>query len=259
MKNNKRWANHYDKCVKCGTVDRLHCAHGMCKRCYSNNSYGSRIAHNDKIYRCILCGKEFAISYYTSKSYDTTRRFCSKSCATKYQAAKYYNRDKLIDDIKIAINDAGRYMTTAEICYSLNISSKTLTKYRISIISVNKMVGMKKTISTYGDVCYIHLQKLFDNIVREKTFDDCISPKGYKLKFDFYVNEYNLLIETDGEQHYNKNHRYYSDYSIKCDRIKDNWASSNGYTLIRLRYKYRVTEEYIANILSRYNINLHVL
>lgn len=40
---------------------------------------------------------------------------------------------------------------------------------------------------------------------RQKTFHDCINPHTKsKLKFDFYLPEYNLCIEYDGEQHYSE-------------------------------------------------------
>lgn len=40
------------------------------------------------------------------------------------------------------------------------------------------------------------------NYEQEKTFKTCISDKGYLLPFDFYLPNYNILIEYDGEQHY---------------------------------------------------------
>lgn len=38
------------------------------------------------------------------------------------------------------------------------------------------------------------------DFVREKAFDDCFYKK--RLRFDFYLPKYNLLIEYQGEQHY---------------------------------------------------------
>ena len=35
----------------------------------------------------------------------------------------------------------------------------------------------------------------------QKTYDNLISPKGYKLKYDFYINN-NFLLEFDGIQHF---------------------------------------------------------
>lgn len=38
---------------------------------------------------------------------------------------------------------------------------------------------------------------------QQKTFNNCINPKtNKKLRFDFYLPDYNCCIEYDGEQHY---------------------------------------------------------
>lgn len=37
---------------------------------------------------------------------------------------------------------------------------------------------------------------------KEKKFDTCLSPKGNPLRFDFYLPDYNCLIEYDGQQHF---------------------------------------------------------
>lgn len=36
----------------------------------------------------------------------------------------------------------------------------------------------------------------------EKKFPTCLSDKGNMLPFDFYLPDYNILIEYDGEQHF---------------------------------------------------------
>lgn len=41
------------------------------------------------------------------------------------------------------------------------------------------------------------------NFKKEKTFSDCVNPKtNFKLRFDFYLPDYNCCIEYDGKQHY---------------------------------------------------------
>jgi polyhydroxyalkanoate synthesis regulator phasin len=43
----------------------------------------------------------------------------------------------------------------------------------------------------------------------QKTFDGCVNPiSNIKLKFDFYLNDFNMCIEYDGEQHFEE--RYYT-------------------------------------------------
>lgn len=41
---------------------------------------------------------------------------------------------------------------------------------------------------------------------KEKTFIDCVNPKtNFLLRFDFYLPDYNIIIEYDGEQHFKYN------------------------------------------------------
>jgi len=100
-------------------------------------------------------------------------------------------------------------------------------------------------------ICYeqgskneILIKKWFDDnnikYEREKKFDEC--KNKYLLPFDFYLPEYKLLIEFDGEQHFkklsfNKSEKEFSDQQ-KRDNIKNEWVKkSKEYSLIRINYK----------------------
>lgn len=90
-----------------------------------------------------------------------------------------------------------------------------------------------------------------NNIIhaQEFTFDDLISGKGSKLRFDFAVfdknNTLNMLIEYDGEQHFTpvdfagkgkawaeKNFRE----SKQRDILKTNYCKEHGIKLVRISY-----------------------
>jgi very-short-patch-repair endonuclease len=67
---------------------------------------------------------------------------------------------------------------------------------------------------------------------RQKTFDDCINPiTSSHLYFDFFI-ENKLLVEIDGEQHYDKSNPWYRE---GYDQIKDNWAKQHNLSLIRIK------------------------
>lgn len=75
---------------------------------------------------------------------------------------------------------------------------------------------------------------------REKTFEDCLSPIGRRLKFDFYIPEQNICIEYDGLQHF-KPLEYFGGVKefekIKNnDKIKNIYCLDNGINLIRIKY-----------------------
>ena len=60
--------------------------------------------------------------------------------------------------------------------------------------------------------------------------------------FDFYLPDYNLLIERDGEQHYGKSNFFgkdaksYLNDQIKNDALKTKLAKKNGYKIARIPY-----------------------
>lgn len=88
------------------------------------------------------------------------------------------------------------------------------------------------------------LHQLQINFISQKTFIDCINPKtGRRLKFDFYLPDYNCCIEYDGRQHFYKNRSkrgWFSDKKIirlkYRDNIKNVFCIKNHIRLIRIPY-----------------------
>ena len=62
-----------------------------------------------------------------------------------------------------------------------------------------------------------------------------------KLKYDFAILDKNdkviRLIEFDGPQHIDKNHIWYSSENKIRDEMKNQYAISNNYPLVRIPYK----------------------
>ncbi len=82
------------------------------------------------------------------------------------------------------------------------------------------------------------------NFIQEYTFNTCLSPKDRLLKFDFYLTDYDILIEYDGEQHFENNGlfgAFNTEEKLKkqkeYDTIKNNWCKNNNKKLIRISYK----------------------
>lgn len=78
----------------------------------------------------------------------------------------------------------------------------------------------------------------------QKSFPDLYyKSKNGRLKYDFYIPEKNLLIEFDGEYHYNPisfSKLISGDEQLLLtqtrDRLKTEYAKRNGYNLLRIRY-----------------------
>lgn len=88
---------------------------------------------------------------------------------------------------------------------------------------------------------------------REKTFPDLVDSNN--LRYDFYLNDYNVLIEYDGPQHYEENkdksHWGNFDYGLlhKHDLMKNEYAKKHSIPLIRIPYTV-VGQEAVNNYLD---------
>lgn len=105
-------------------------------------------------------------------------------------------------------------------------------------------------------------QILIDNNVeylKEKTFFDCLSPRGVNLRYDFAIlkdNKIIRLIEYDGEFHYKVRDDFFGGekellYRQECDKIKTEYAQSVNIPLIRIPY-YKQNEITYENLFNDY-------
>lgn len=91
--------------------------------------------------------------------------------------------------------------------------------------------------------------------IQEKFFDDCRDNKP--LPFDFYLPEQNMIIEFDGQQHFEENHFFkhssskfknsITSYTKYHDSIKTEYCISHNITLIRIPYTQLNNVENILN------------
>ena len=79
--------------------------------------------------------------------------------------------------------------------------------------------------------------------IREHRFDECYNPKtSKKLPFDFFLPEYNMVIEYHGEQHYVKT-GYFDNRAGGLeglqyrDKIKKEFCIKNDISYIEISYK----------------------
>lgn len=80
---------------------------------------------------------------------------------------------------------------------------------------------------------FLELNKI--EFAQEKRFEDCRDKKS--LPFDFYLPQYNLLIEFDGQQHYEPKFGEDSFVQLqKHDKIKNQYCKDNNINLLRIPY-----------------------
>lgn len=82
------------------------------------------------------------------------------------------------------------------------------------------------------------LDELNIKYIRQHSFDTCRYIN--RLSFDFYLPDYNICIEFDGEQHYKPVEIFGGIEGFKStkirDQIKNKWCIENNTDLIRIKY-----------------------
>lgn len=100
----------------------------------------------------------------------------------------------------------------------------------------------------------IILNEIKINYEIQKRFDKCKNIK--KLSFDFYLPQYNALIEYDGEQHFKSMDFFGGNKSFvetqKRDKIKNSFTLENNIPLLRIPYtKFDSIEEEIRSFVAK--------
>jgi len=73
----------------------------------------------------------------------------------------------------------------------------------------------------------------------QKTYDDLLGINGYLLRYDFYLKDYNLLIEYQGQFHDGSTGEYSQvnlSYQQEHDRRKRKYAEKNNIKLLEIWY-----------------------
>ena len=85
--------------------------------------------------------------------------------------------------------------------------------------------------------------------IRQKTFEDCVDK--YKLRFDFYLPDFNTCVEYDGKQHYEPIEYFGGEEKFqlvkKHDNIKNLYCNKNNIRIIRIKYNQNI-EKKLNNI-----------
>lgn len=114
----------------------------------------------------------------------------------------------------------------------------------------------RKRSSFEEHIVYI-LNKYKIKFIEQYTYDNCIGVRGVnKMPFDFYLPDYNVLIEADGQHHFEvKFGRTESEFmdTQHNDIIKTNFCAENNIPLIRIPYwKASKSEEIILDELNKH-------
>lgn len=121
------------------------------------------------------------------------------------------------------------------LCECGNVVDRTQT----TILKGNSSCGCQHSVGE-SKIANI-LQQNNINFIREYSFPDCINIKTHKkLRFDFYLPDYNTCIEFDGRQHFQLEGSFAELESLEDiqyrDKIKSNYCIDNHILLIRIPF-----------------------
>lgn len=150
------------------------------------------------------------------------------------QQTNAYSKDEIRERIVEWLKSQPSYCPGEVICKELHLSFRAIfTRLGLKVQELNRAAGHTTISKSYlEDSAYRYLCKAGFAVERQKTFPGCVHI--FALKYDFWLPEYQLLIEVDGQQHYVPGFRGY-DSCTRNDKIKESYAESHGYKLMRIR------------------------
>lgn len=112
---------------------------------------------------------------------------------------------------------------------------------------INSRNGCPGCSSSKGEISVAKTLNDLGLVFKEQAkFKDCKGKKGAMLKFDFYVESFNLLIEFDGQQHFKQVKAFGGldkfSKQKENDDIKNIFCECNGISLLRIKYNENVNE-----------------
>lgn len=206
-------------------------------------------------FKCNKCNKEF----FQAPSYITNGRGCPWCAGTKN-----YTHNEFIEILKEKYDDINEYEFLNE--YKNTNTILSLKHDKCGCVSNIKaewfMSGQRCkncfTKNSTGEK-FIENFLLVNNIKyeKEKQFFQFISKNSQPYKYDFYLENFNLIIEFDGEQHFKpwgKNIKNLKNLknNIENDKIKNNFIIENNLKLLRIHYS---ELKNIKKILNNFLIN----
>lgn len=157
----------------------------------------------------------------------------------------------IINVIKAHINKTQSFVSMNDIInLPCGITRYYIDKYKISIPQINLDYGLTKSQSIFEQCIANYLIRYNYNFEIQKTFSILKSPKGNLLRFDFYLRDQNILIEADGNQHWNIKSKWYHKRIIEYDKLKTEWCFNNNIKLIRIPYHRNPSDNYIEKYIN---------
>lgn len=121
-------------------------------------------------------------------------------------------------------------------------------------VVIRKRETNKPFVSEGEEKVEIFLKEHNIDYERNKTFDGLLGIGNKKLSYDFYIQQYNVLLECQGSQHYKFTKEYGEKEFLKQrehDHRKWEYAKNNKYVFLEIPYwHYQDVDSYLSELLS---------
>lgn len=182
---------------------------------------------------CRFCaGKELCKSDICDYCFENSFiSYKGKTCKGKLKVKCWnINKNKHITPRDIAIKATSKYWFICDVCnHSFNKSINHITGMSSWCpFCINKTEGKFKH--------WFHKHYPNNQLKHQYIADWCKNPDTKRhLPFDFVIEDLKLIIEIDGEQHFNKISNWQSpDTTFEFDKYKMRVAMENGHSIIRI-------------------------
>lgn len=288
-----RYKGNYDKlkwkCLKCDeifeksfNVIKRNEFKGLCNNCsrkkgQENHRVKDTLKQIENMGYIIMFGEngsheDIIIMDKEGYLYNTTwNRLCNMSGKTllkTYRGNQFnrYNLNIYIKNNNLNITLISHYYkdNCLHVIYKCNECNRVFDKKMVDFKELlNKCLYCKREISSLNKKTTQYLEERNIKYIKEFKFEDCKNNR--QLPFDFYLPDYNICIECDGEQHYrpvdftSKKDILSIEEDFKLiqyrDSIKNKYCEDNNIKLIRIPY-WEFNDNGYINILNKeiYNI-----
>lgn len=235
--------------------------HSGCPKCannlhiYNNNFIDDYIV-NRKIKRLTNCDGAFKLVKWECLICNHTWKTSPKEIKSGKGCPKCANNIKYTNEI---IDDKLKHRNIKRLGNYINAH----TKLELQCTICNNIWYSTGNNFLKGHGCLICKESRGENKIRiyfiknnikyicQKTFYSCKHKR--LLPFDFYLPDYNILIEYDGIQHFDNVFGMKALEDIrKSDNTKNLWCKRNNIKLIRISYKKYKNIEFILNKLLKF-------
>ena len=221
---------------------------------------------------CVVCGLEYSRGYTEGIKKWERRKFCSHKCYWKNLEGTISKKRKgKVIECLICKNEfyqkriGGKKIFCSMKCYQKYHRARKNVKCIIcgKIFNVNKANTQARYCSRkcynvdrfYSETKVIKIARKFlnSNGIREKTFNDLLSDKNRKLRFDVYFEKYNLAIEYNGQQQYEFIAKFSNrtlDDVKRSDYLKREYCIKNKIKLLVVKYNQEITYKNITYLIK---------